>query len=403
MPPGGTCNLTNLVIPRYVENGELDWQQMAQDIKSAVRMADNVNDIAYVPFERQKEELRKKRRIGLGHMGFGSACIMLGIEYGSERCIQFARDLQYFITNEAYMASASLAKEKEPFPLYDEEKYMKGDMVQRLATEVQGMIELHGLRNSHLTSIQPTGNTSILAGNVSGGLEPVFMTRYTRTAEQPHLPEEIEHFPKAMPRTEGDTVREQGDDIIKTAIWIAESQGDELVWRCTKDGFEDWQIHPTRGIVKDEEVVDYGILNSEYDGTDDHVVTAQELTVQQHVDVMEAFAEFVDSSMAKTINIPSDYPFEDFKDLYTSMWETGVIKGGTTYRAGSMSAVLKENESDDSEEPEKPETPNNRATRQDKGADQREDVCPNCDTHEHIVHEEGCVTCKNCGWEKCEL
>jgi len=116
---------------------------------------------------------------------------------------------------------------------------------------------------------------------------------------------------------------------------------------------------------------------------------------------MEAFAEYVDSSMSKTINIPVDYPFEDFKDLYKQMWETGLIKGGTTYRAGSMSAVLKtdaESSDDDS------------ATNQRFGEEDEEEEpesqhvgCAECDYDGELQHQEGCVTCPNCGWSKCEI
>jgi adenosylcobalamin-dependent ribonucleoside-diphosphate reductase len=365
MPPGGTCNLTNLVLPRYVgEEGDIDYEQMSRDIHMAVRLGDNVNDVAYVPFERQQKELQQKRRIGLGHMGFGSMCAMRGIRYGSERSVEFARSLQRFITNTAYQASAKLAYEKEPFPLYDEEKHVQGDMHQRLNNDTRLMIEKYGLRNSHLLSIQPTGNTSILAGSVSGGLEPIFSAEYTRTVEWPMLPDEIDRETDFAPET----------------------QGDEEVLRCTKDGYEEWQIHPTRGIVRDVHQQDYALKHGGLTGDEDWFVTAMELDVDEHVAVMEAFAEYVDSSMSKTINIPSDYPFEDFKDLYKQMWETGLIKGGTTYRAGSMSAVLKTDEDEEEEEPES----------QHVG-------CAECDYDGELQHQEGCVTCPNCGWSKCEI
>jgi len=372
MPPGGTCNLTNLVLPRYLGENALKWDLMAQDIHTAVRLADNVNDVTYVPFERQQQELQQKRRVGLGHMGFGSLCAMMGIEYGTERSAQFARQVQRFITNTAYQASAKLAREKEPFPLYDEYKYRQGDMYGRLNSETRLLIDKYGLRNSHLTSIQPTGNTSILAGSVSGGLEPIFSAEYTRTVEWPHLPDALD---------KPDVEAMHGED------WTFERQGDEDVLRCTKDGYEDWQIHPTRGIVRDIHQQDYSIANTAITGDEEWFVTAMELDVDAHVRVMEAFAEFVDSSMSKTINIPSDYPFEDFKDLYESMWETGVIKGGTTYRAGSMSAVLSTND----EESEESET------------DSVEDGCTNCEYEGEMQHSEGCVTCPNCGSQKCEL
>lgn len=199
---------------------------------------------------------------------------------------------------------------------------------------------------------------------MSGGLEPIFSAEYTRTVEWPMLPDELD----------------------RNLDFEPETQGDETVMRCTKEGYEDWQIHPTRGIVRDVHQEDFALNQGGLTGDEDWFVTAMELDVEDHVAVMEAFAEFVDSSMSKTINIPSDYPFEDFKDLYKQMWETGLIKGGTTYRAGSMSAVLKTSEDDEEEEPES----------QHVG-------CAECDYDGELQHQEGCVTCPNCGWQKCEI
>jgi ribonucleoside-diphosphate reductase alpha chain len=365
MTEGGVCNLMNLVLPRYLNrDGEINWNKMARDVHTAIRLADNVNDITYVPFERQRKELKQKRRIGLGHMGFGSLCAMRGIEYGSEESVALAETIQRFITNKAYQASAKLADEKNPFPLYDEEKHRNGDMYDRLWAETRTLIDNYGLRNSHLTSIQPTGNTSVMAGNVSSGIEPIFAAKYTRTVEQPHLPDEVE--PPNEDRSD----------------WTTETQGDETVLRCNADGYEEWQIHPTRGIVKDEPVMDYAVAQGV---RPDSIVTAMELSVNDHVSVLKQFAKYVDAGISKTVNVPADYPFDEFKDVYESAWKTGLIKGITTYRAGSMSAVL----STDSEETEKSD-------------EHDEQTCAECGST-NVKHEEGCVKCLDCGNSKCEL
>jgi ribonucleoside-diphosphate reductase alpha chain len=251
-------------------------------------------------------------------------------------------------------------------------------MVGRLNNDVRRKIEAHGLRNSHLLSIQPTGNTSQVAGVVSGGLEPVFSFRQQRTAEQPHLPDELEK-PKSMP----DSRLEKYDEN-----WNAEEQHREIVWRCTKEGFEDWTIHPTRGICKDVVLEDYGVRRmkeiGEWDPDAPWAVKTTDLSVEDHVSVMEPFARFTDSALSKTVNIPADYPFEDFQALYEDAWATGVIKGLTTYRAGTMSAVL---EDADDEEPEEDVVP---------------EECPECGDSS-FVHEEGCVSCETCGWKACSI
>jgi ribonucleoside-diphosphate reductase alpha chain len=159
---------------------------------------------------------------------------------------------------------------------------------------------------------------------------------------------------------------EVGQDIdADGTAWTAEEQGDETVLRCQEEGYTHWQIHPTRDICKDQEVKDYAVRHMEDDGTWDPeaewAVTTRDLDVDDHLTQMKALAPFVDSSMSKTVNVPQDYPFEDFKELYKKAHDTGVIKGVTTYRAGTMSAVLSGDEADEqtvprTEAPDRPET-----------------------------------------------
>jgi ribonucleoside-diphosphate reductase alpha chain len=317
-----------------------DYNLLEKLVPKAVRFLDNVNDLSYVPTGRQQRNLQEKRRIGLGHFGDGSALVMMKKRYGSEEAFNTMRQFQKRLANLAYQASAQLAKEKEPFPLFDKEHYLnEAPFIQRLSSKTKEMIAAYGLRNSHLLSIQPTGNTSTLANAPSSGIEPVFMHEYTRTAEQPALPSGVEK-PNSI-----DWDNLSDGEIVETkyagTMWEAEKQGDEIVLRCIHDGLTHWQIHPTRGIVKDQQVEDYAKRNmSGFDADADWAITTRDLDVDDHLTMMKAVAPFVDSAISKTVNVPQDYLFEDFKGLYRDAHAATAVKGVTTYRAGTMSAVL---------------------------------------------------------------
>jgi ribonucleoside-diphosphate reductase alpha chain len=365
LPIGGVCLLGNFNLTQFVdlEEGRIDYETLDELIPRAVRFLDNVNDLTYVPTDRQRQNLQQKRRIGLGHFGDGSALMMLKQRYGSDEAVQTMRKFQKHLANQAYQASAKLAKEKGAFPAFDKDYYLsEAPFVQRLSGETREMIAEHGLRNSHLLSIQPTGNTSTLANAPSSGIEPVFMHSYIRTAEQPSLPDDLT-APSLSPRAynAGDNIDADGTP------WVAEAQGDETVLRCQKEGYTDWQIHPTRGPCKDEKVQDYAVRRleerGEWDPEADWAVTTRDLSVDDHLAQMNALAPYVDASMSKTVNVPADYPYEEFKDLYQKAHATGVIKGITTYRAGTMSAVLSGDDEDEetstvprTDAPDRPQT-----------------------------------------------
>jgi len=354
LPVGGVCLLGNFNLTQFVDQdaGAIDYDLLDDLIPRAVRFLDNVNDLSYVPLEEQRRNLQEKRRIGLGHYGDGSALMMMKTRYGSEEGARVMRGFQEHLANQAYQASARLAEEKGAFPLFDKDEYLSNPFIQRLSDKTKEMIGDLGLRNSHLLSIQPTGNTSTLANAPSSGIEPVFMHSYIRTSEQPALPDEV-NAPDLSPRAynAGDAIDADG------TAWTAEEQGDEVVLRCADEGYTKWQIHPTRGICKDEKVEDYAVRRlkerGEWDADADWAVTTRDLEVDDHLNQMKALAPFVDSSMSKTVNVPNDYPFEGFKELYQKAWATGSIKGVTTYRAGTMSAVLS---GDDEEDQTLPQT-----------------------------------------------
>ena len=281
LPPYGACllgsiNLSRFVTAPFTEEAQLDMDAMRECVSTAVRMMDNVIDASNFPLEKQREEARNKRRLGLGITGLANALAMCGIRYGSDRAVEATDRWLSTITNEAYRTSALLAQEKGAFPLYDAEPFLKAPMVQALDEEVRALIAEHGIRNSHLTSIAPTGTISLYANNTSGGVEPVFGYTFNRRVTQ----------------KDGSHVEEEIHDYAY------------LVYRTL--------------FGADAELPDY-------------FVEADGLTPHEHV-VMQATAQkWVDSSISKTINLPRDISFEDFKNVYRMAYDMG-CKGCTTYR-----------------------------------------------------------------------
>lgn len=354
LPTGGVCLLGNLTVPKFLKDdwSGFDWNLMEEVVPKAVRFLDNVNDITFVPLEEQEWNLQAKRRIGLGHMGFGSALMMMKVRYGSEEAVQLANRFQYRLANQAYQASAKLAKEKEPFPLFDRDEYLSSPFVKKLSEDTQEMIAEYGLRNSHLLSCQPTGNTSTVANNVEGGIEPVFMAEYYRSSEQPYAPEGLDlpdsiDWKNKVYTIQGTQIgiRDSEGKLVNSPVtkWEFIEEGKNTLLKTEFEG-KTWKISQNRGLVREDLVDDYGVRRlkekGEWDPEADWAATTRDLDAQDHVDMMEAFMDYIDSAGSKTINVPKDYSFEDFKDLYMNMWETGVIKGGTTFREGTMEQVL---------------------------------------------------------------
>ena len=337
LPIGGVCLLGSLNLTQFIDikNRDWDYKKLAKIIPIAIRFMDNVNDKTYVPLELQKENLINKRRIGLGVMGYGSALMMMKARYGSKLALDLTEKLMNFMANTAYQASSNLAKEKGRFPLFDKEKYLNGNYIQVLSPETKEMIAENGVRNSHLLSIQPTGNSSVFANNVSGGLEPLFMPLYIRTTIFPYAPEGL-HKPKNID-WENKTYDSDGTEWN----WIKE--GDENLLR-TQFGDHTWKFDKSRGLLRETIVKDYAVRFleelGEWDPKADWAATTSELTTDEHVDTMAVFAKYIDSAMSKTLNFPIDYPFEDFKKVYLETYKTKAIKGVTTYRAGTMTSVL---------------------------------------------------------------
>jgi ribonucleoside-diphosphate reductase alpha chain len=309
LPPYGACllgsiNLARLVNDPFEDNATLDLERLRESVATAVRMMDNVVDVSKFPLEAQTHEARGKRRIGLGVTGLADALIMCRARYGSKDAIALTEQWMREISRSAYLASAELAAEKGPFPLFDRDAYLAGETIREMDADVREAIAKHGIRNSLLTSIAPTGTISLLADNVSSGLEPVFSFTYTRHILLPD------------------------------------------------------------GTRKEEEVSDFAYrlfrrLKGENVPLPDYFVDAQTLRPSEHVVMQAVVQKYIDSSISKTINLPADIDFEDFKDVYAQAYALG-CKGCTTYRpneiTGSVLEVKKDAEEGQQELPlDKPE------------------------------------------------
>jgi ribonucleoside-diphosphate reductase alpha chain len=184
LPPFGACLLGSFNLVKYVtESRRFDFDQFEDDIKVVHAAMDNVIDKATYPLPQQRKEALNKRRMGLGVTGMANTIEAMGARYGDENYIQMQNDILEDLNTQLYVASALRAKEKEPFPLFSREQYIKGKYIQTLPPEVRRLIAEHGIRNSHLTSIAPTGTISLTADNVSSGIEPVFSYGYDRTIQ----------------------------------------------------------------------------------------------------------------------------------------------------------------------------------------------------------------------------
>ena len=301
LPPYGACllgsvNLSRFITDPFTDDAALDVAAFDRTVASAVRMMDNVVDASRFPLEEQRIEAKAKRRIGLGVTGLADALIMMQARYGSPRGLEITETWMKRLQRQAYLASAALAKEKGPFPLFDRDAYLAGESVMELDEDVRAEIAEHGIRNALVTSIAPTGTISLFADNVSSGLEPVFASSYTRNVLMPD------------------------------------------------------------GSRRSEEVADYAVrLYRRMKGEDaplpDYFVDAQTLKPVDHVKMQAAVQKYIDSSISKTINVPEDIAFDGFKDIYLMAYETG-CKGCTTYRPNDVTGAVLEVKPKETAEPQ---------------------------------------------------
>ena len=291
LPPYGACllgsvNLSRFVTDPFTDQANLDVQELADIVTTAVRMMDNTIDISRFPLPEQEQEAKTKRRIGLGITGLADALIMCNARYGSAEAVRLSETWLKTIQRAAYLASTELAKEKGFFPLFDKSAYLASEALKNIDEDIREAIEAHGMRNALLTSVAPTGTISLFADNVSSGLEPVFSFAYTRHVMMPD------------------------------------------------------------GSRRDEEVTDYAYrlfrrLNGEDMPLPAAFVDAQGLSPKDHLVMQAAVQKFIDSSISKTINCPEDISFDEFKDIYVQAYDLG-CKGCTTYRPNEVTGAVLE-------------------------------------------------------------
>ncbi|HET9335821.1 MAG TPA: adenosylcobalamin-dependent ribonucleoside-diphosphate reductase [Sphingomicrobium sp.] len=288
LPPYGACllgsiNLAALVERPFEPGASINEAELATLTQTAVRMLDNVIDISRYPLPEQEAEAKAKRRIGLGVTGLADALLFCGTVYGSGEAVELTRRWLEIIKREAYRASAELAGEKGAFPAYDPCILDRPNLT-GLDEEVRELIRENGLRNGCLTSIAPTGTTSLLAGNVSSGVEPVFAYSYTRKIRNP----------------DGSTREEAVEDHALQA------------WKRLKG-----DAQPPADLF----------------------VSAQTLTPSDHLTMQAAAQALIDSSISKTVNCPEDIGFDAFADIYVEGYHLG-CKGLTTYRPNAVTGSV---------------------------------------------------------------
>lgn len=240
LPPYGACLLGSFNLVKYIHSSpaqigyspwSFDFDQLREDVPIAVRALDNSIDRARYPLAEQRAEAVTKRRMGLGITGLANAAETLGYPYGSDEFITFEEEVLETITNTAYLASTRLSAEKGPFPLFDDGRYLQSNFVQTLSDEVQRAIRRHGIRNSHLTSIAPTGTISLCADNVSSALEPVFSYEMERPINTPTgmTVEVIKDYGKGFLMTQGKLAKDVTADEHLRVLTAAQKYIDSAV------------------------------------------------------------------------------------------------------------------------------------------------------------------------------
>ena len=316
----GSINLTRFVLNPFTSKAEFDWDNYRKTIRIFTRMLDNVVEINGLPLEQQRDEITSKRRHGMGYLGLGSSLTMMGVKYGAEESLAFTEQVTKELALEGWRAGVELAKEKGCAPVLAKEFEVTGEMIykrpemlddgfkvgdkvagkilhakysrymQKVATEDQALIDEMcevGCRFTHHSSIAPTGTISLsLANNASNGIEPSFAHHYAR-------------------------------NIIRVG-----KKSKEKV-----DVFS-FELPAYRAMVNAE-----AMPFSEDDATKlpDYFISSEEVTPKQHVDIQAAAQKWIDSSISKTANVPTDYPFEDFKNIYEYAYDMD-LKGCTTFR-----------------------------------------------------------------------
>ena len=289
LPSYGCCDLGPIILTRFVRHpfgfggvAAFDFDAFTQAVALQVRALDNVLDVTYWPLPQQRDEAMAKRRIGVGFTGMGNTLAMLCLRYDLPEGRTMAARIAECMRDAAYAASVDVAREKGAFPKFDARGYLaEGTFASRLPESLKAAIHQHGIRNSHLLSIAPTGTVSLaFADNASNGIEPPFSWMYKRKK------------------------RESDGSTTEYAV-------EDHAWRLYRE------------------------LGGDVEALPDYFVSALAMPAEGHIAMMEAVQPFVDTAISKTVNIPADYPYEGFKDLYLQAWRAK-LKGLATYRPNSI-------------------------------------------------------------------
>jgi ribonucleoside-diphosphate reductase alpha chain len=289
LPSYGCCDLGPIILTRFVRHpfgfagvAAFDFEAFEKSVAIQVRALDNVLDVTFWPLPQQREESADKRRIGVGFTGMGNTLAMLCLRYDKAEGREMATRIATSMRDAAYTASVALAQEKGAFPKFDADGYLgAGTFASRLPAALQKSIRKHGIRNSHLLSIAPTGTVSLaFADNASNGIEPPFSWMYKRK-------------------------KREGDGSF------TEYSVEDHAWRL------------------------YHELGGDVNKLPDYFVSALEMSATDHIAMMEAVQPFVDTAISKTVNVPADYPYDDFKNLYQQAWNAR-LKGLATYRPNAI-------------------------------------------------------------------
>jgi len=279
----GSINLTRFVKEPFTTDAYIDLDGLSAITRTGVRVLDNVIDLSKYPLEQQRLREQADRRIGLGITGLADTLIMLGLHYGEDSARDQAATIMKTICHSAYRSSIDLAREKAPFPSYDREGYLASAFIQSLPDDIRQGIAKSGIRNSHLLAIAPTGTISLLANNISSGIEPVFQLEYQRRV------------------------------------------------RDSKTGYHDFAlinhaVHQWRTMYPQEPLPEY-------------FITADELTPDSHLLMQKALQPFVDNAISKTIHVNAKIAYDEFTQIYEQAYSFG-LKGCTTYRPNQFRGAV---------------------------------------------------------------
>ncbi|GAB4348061.1 MAG: hypothetical protein Kow006_08390 [Gammaproteobacteria bacterium] len=279
LPPYGACdlgsvNLTYFVRDPFSDHASFDWKAFEETVQLGVRFLDNVITVSKFPLEALRQQATETRRIGLGVTGIADTLALLGLRYGDAPSLEFAKKLFAKLRDSAYRCSCALAREKGAFPALDINQYLNGCYAKRLPEAVREEIARTGIRNSHLLAIAPAGTISVLANNVSSGIEPIFDLQYTR------------------------------------------------------------KFRRDNGCYSSLSVTDYAWSKWKKSGQVDkppYFVTAREIEPDAQLSLQAAVQPFIDNAISKTVYVRKDYPYEEFVSLYEKAYLLG-LKGCTTFR-----------------------------------------------------------------------